>query len=267
MHIDSHGFVVCPKCKANARTAEGKPIPICPSCGVVFAKILASSPMSKQAHDEEQDDDTSTNPTWKERFITPPASDDTISDHDMWWVRAIGLGLLVWWSLHFITMNWHTNEIGSSFMHNINLVFHEAGHLFFRPFGRLIMFFGGSFFQVLWPLILAAAFLLKYKNPFAASVCFAWAGQSLMDVAPYIGDARSLQLGLIGEYNEDIVDMRSERHDWHNILGDLGLLEKDQLIANLAHNGGRLMLIIACVWAAAIVYAQYQSQRSEKLED
>ena len=45
---------------------------------------------------------------------------------------------------------------------------------------------------------LAAAFL-KQGDRFGAAVCAWWAGQNLLDVAPYIADARALQLVLLGD--------------------------------------------------------------------
>ncbi|WP_018152415.1 Trm112 family protein [Leeia oryzae] len=258
--MPSHPFLACPKCKADTRLPDGHLTEICPGCGLVFAKFLeAQTPPSAEITIFPAD--TAGKVGLWNRLIAPPADDDQLPDHDLWWARAIGLILLCIWGGYFITMNWRDNQIGMSFMHHVNLVFHEAGHVIFIPFGHFMTILGGSLFQVLWPLILSGAFLLKYNNPFAASVCLAWAGQSLMDVAPYIGDARALQLPLIGEYSEDMVDMRADRHDWHNILGDLGWLAHDQQLATLAHVTGSALTILAMLWAGLIVRAQYQQHK------
>ena len=88
--------------------------------------------------------------------------------------------------------------LGGSFMHLINLPFHEAGHIVFAPFGSFMMSLGGSLLQVLVPLACAWAFLFQQDDRFGASVCVWWTGESLLDLSPYIDDARSLQLMLLG---------------------------------------------------------------------
>jgi hypothetical protein len=87
--------------------------------------------------------------------------------------------------------------VADSVLHLPNLVFHEAGHVILGVFGRFISVLGGSLFQFAVPLILAGAFL-RQQDAFAAAVCTWWAGQNLLDVAPYIADARALQLVLLG---------------------------------------------------------------------
>ena len=70
-------------------------------------------------------------------------------------------------------------------------------------------------------------FLFQQDDPFGASVCVWWAGESLLDLAPYIDDARSLQLMLLGGPAAEV-----EGHDWEAILMALGWLHLDHTIAN-----------------------------------
>lgn len=42
--------------------------------------------------------------------------------------------------------------LGHSFIHLINLVFHEAGHILLAPFGSFMMSLGGSLLQAIVPL-------------------------------------------------------------------------------------------------------------------
>jgi hypothetical protein len=88
------------------------------------------------------------------------------------------------WGWSFILMDFQANDIGSSFMHVVNLVFHEAGHILFRPFGRFMTILGGSLAQLLMPLIVMAAFIVQNRDTFGASLGLWWLGQSLMDLAP-----------------------------------------------------------------------------------
>jgi hypothetical protein len=142
-------------------------------------------------------------------------------------------------------MGWEA--IGSSFMHNINLPFHEFGHVLFMPFGRFMHILGGSLFQVLWPLILALVFLAK-GNPFGAAIMLWWCGQSFIDVSPYIADATYRGLPLIGGSEDG--------HDWGNLLTMLNWLKYDYLIAKASFSFGSYVMIFSMVWGAYLLNKQ-----------
>jgi hypothetical protein len=63
--------------------------------------------------------------------------------------------------------------IFDSFWHLVNLPFHEAGHIIFRPFGRLMTSLGGSMMQVLVPLVCMAVFLVKTRAQMPTECRFA----------------------------------------------------------------------------------------------
>jgi hypothetical protein len=114
-----------------------------------------------------------------------------------------------------------------SFVHRINLVF-QAGHVIFMPFGSFMTTLGGSLGQVIMPLIATGALAFKNRDNFGASIGLWWCGQSVMDLAPYINDARDLKLMLLGGgTGQD----RPGMHDWENILLDLRWIEYDRQIA------------------------------------
>jgi hypothetical protein len=157
------------------------------------------------------------------------------------------------WGWSFILMDPQTNEIGSSFMHTINLVFHEAGHVLFRPFGRFMTILGGSLAQLLMPLIVMGTLVVQNRDNFGASLGLWWFGQSFMDLAPYIRDARSLELMLLtGGTGRDIPGT----HDWENILRELDLLSYDHAIASCADTLGALLMLTAFLWGGYILYRQ-----------
>jgi hypothetical protein len=157
------------------------------------------------------------------------------------------------WGWSFILMDFQANDIGSSFMHVVNLVFHEAGHILFRPFGRFMTILGGSLAQLLMPLIVMAAFIVQNRDTFGASLGLWWLGQSLMDLAPYINDARSLKLMLLtGGTGRDLPGT----HDWEQILRHLGLLPYDQTIARCTDALGTLLMVTAFLWGGYILYRQ-----------
>ena len=129
-------------------------------------------------------------------------------------------------------------------MHLINLVFHEAGHILFAPFGSFMMSLGGSLLQVIVPLACAWAFFFQQDDRFGALVCVWWAGESLLDLSPYIDDARSLQLMLLGGPAAEV-----EGHDWEAILMSLGWLHLDHTIAKAVWMCGCALMIGSLVYS------------------
>jgi len=84
-------------------------------------------------------------------------------------------------------------------MHLVNLPFHEGGHVVFSFFGsRLLTSLGGSLMQLIIPLTCAAVLLFRTRDPFGAALAVWWLGESFVDLAPYIADARALSLTLLG---------------------------------------------------------------------
>ncbi len=168
------------------------------------------------------------------------------------------VGLAVWgWT--FMTASVASNYVGQSFMHNINLPFHEAGHIIFSPLGRFMQVLGGTLGQILIPCLCVGAFLLKNHDPFGASVGLWWVGQSFMDIAPYINDARSLDLILLGGVTGKDVD---GYHDWQNILGTLGWLEYDHALAQASHWFGACLMVLALAWGGTVLFLQFRHHRA-----
>jgi hypothetical protein len=219
-------YTTCPKCQHVRQAAEETATDICPGCGLVFSKWLKSLALDTEFEDSLRVDQQ--RQTWKLglfQFFCP--SRPNIATGDFFLYLAIWV-IFFAWGVDFIMMDFKTNEIGLSWFHNLDLVFHEAGHLLFIPFGRTMTIFGGSLLQVLVPSLLVFAFLIRNRDGFAASIGLWWAGQSMMDLAPYIADARALQLPLLGGATGV---GGASRHDWANLLGPRGWLEYDILIA------------------------------------
>src|SRR5215471_3458083 len=159
-------------------------------------------------------------------------------------VRLVTLVGLLIWTLDVARAGMGTTA-EESFLHLPNLVFHEAGHVVFGFFGRFMMVLGGSLFQCLVPTVCAVAFV-RQRNPFAAAVCVWWAGENLLDLAPYIADARALQLVLLGGHTGAEV----EGHDWEFILSELGWLHRDVALGLAAHRLGLVTMLAALGWGA-----------------
>ena len=160
------------------------------------------------------------------------------------WTRvALVIGLAAW-TVQFARTPLSADAM-DSFLHLPNLVFHEAGHLLFAVFGQFMSVLGGSLTQILIPGTAMVAFV-RQEEPFGAAICAWWAGQNLVDLAPYIADARALQLVLLGGRTGAEV----EGHDWEYLLTALGVVHRDQLIGTSVHAIG-IAIMIASLAAAA----------------
>jgi hypothetical protein len=175
------------------------------------------------------------------------------------WLAIAGRGLLWlllgWFTIRFASHSIASNYAGGSFLHLIDLVFHEAGHILWSPFGRFLSVLGGSATQVLVPVVCLVAFWRR-GDRFGAAVGAWWAGQNLVDLAPYINDARALQLVLLGGRTGAEV----EGHDWEYLLTAIGRTTWDHGLARLAHGVGLLVMLGALVWAARELRRQYREQ-------
>jgi hypothetical protein len=158
------------------------------------------------------------------------------------WALWLGLALL---TVRFATHTVASNYAGESPLHLVDLVFHEAGHVLWSPLGRVLMVLGGSLTQLIVPVVCTVA-LLRRDDPFGASVAAWWTGQNLVDLAPYIDDARSLRLILLGGRTGAEV----EGHDWEFLLQTLGLLHRDHAIAAAVHAVGLVVMSGALAWGA-----------------
>jgi hypothetical protein len=118
--------------------------------------------------------------------------------------------------------------------------------------------FGGTLGQWLVPFIVLCAFVVK-GNPFGAVVGLWWSGESFMDIAPYMDDARAGQLMLLGGVTGSEVE---DYHDWEVLLTKLGWLQHDHLIARISFGIGITLMVLSFIWGGYILYRQIKfSQR------
>ena len=102
--------------------------------------------------------------------------------------------------------------------------------------------------QILIPLICAGTFLFQQDDRFGASVCVWWTGESLLDLAPYINDARDLKLMLLGGPADEV-----EGHDWEAILTSLGWIHLDHAIARGVWWTALAIMMGALVWSFILI--------------
>jgi TfoX C-terminal domain len=119
------------------------------------------------------------------------------------------------------------------FLDNVNLIIHEAGHVLWRLFGEFLHFLGGSLTQILIPLTFVVYFWRSVQR-FAACVAAFWTASSLFNLSVYIGDARAMELPLLGGDNST--------HDWNWILSNLNALNSDHALSAIVYTFGLVFL-------------------------
>jgi hypothetical protein len=247
-------YATCPKCGYRRQPEDREPYQQCPACGLHYHKWLKQrfrvrrpSPAPSPAQPG----------SWRRlrRLALEPAP---AKSRAAWLGRLALLAVLGFWTWDFARMDHRLlvggmPEINGSFWHLVNLAFHEAGHLLFRPFGDFMSVLGGSLMQLLVPLTVLMNFLLSRHDPFAAAAGLWWLGQSLMDLAPYIHDAQAQRMLLLGGITgRDVPGY----HDWHNLLGRLGSLEAAPGLAELADGSGLALMLTALTWGGYLLYRQ-----------
>ena len=248
-------YASCPKCD-QAPLPENQAFPAkCPRCGVILARYREREAARRDQADDSgtavrQSDDSDSAITVRSLLLGTSSGVDAVPLS----ARAGLLVLIAWWGIRLISLSIVDGKINTSFLHGPLLVFHEAGHVIFRPFGEFLMTLGGTLGQLLMPAILSAALLLRNRDPFGSSIGLWFVGVSLLDVAPYIYDALHPKLMLLtGTTGED------GPHDWIYILDAVGLRNHAQGLGTLVHALGAATIIIALVWGATVLWRQYRA--------
>ncbi len=151
-------------------------------------------------------------------------------------VKLIGIALGFLYVSRYLS-TWEVADTWT-FLDDIDLAIHEAGHMIFMPFGEFMMVLGGSLFQILVPAVFVGYFA-RQKEWYSAAFVLLWVGQSCFNLSYYIADARAHLLPLLSD------DPTS--HDWTFLLIELKLLKHDRMIGNIVRFGG-LLLYGAAVW-------------------
>jgi hypothetical protein len=240
---------LCPKCGYQRRLQDTQVIEgVCPACGIAYAKWRPSNHIQpvkeKQVAVESQIVIPFSEKMRELIFYVPESVEQFI-----WYGRLALWVVFMLWGLSFIMDGINYETIGGSFLHQVNLPFHEFGHVFFRFAGNFMMILGGSLFQVSMPLGLACVFLFQQKDTFAASIMLWWSGQNFIDVSPYIADATARSLPLIGGASE-------EMHDWGNLLSQLNWLHYDHLIAQISFLIGTVFILLSISWGSYLLLLQ-----------
>jgi hypothetical protein len=238
----------CPKCNHEQKEENTE----CKKCGIIFAKY--NSWLNSKSRNTPASSNDTEHTSQGDLFFYSKPDENILSFYG----RLVVLIGLIFWGFKFMISPIESNYAGESYMHLVNLPFHEAGHVFFRPFGSFITSLGGTLGQLIMPLICASVLLLKTRDPFGASVTLWWFGQNFFDIAPYINDARSLSMPLVGGnfgYSSPY-----GFHDWEYLLTESGLLQQDHFIAKSSVTIGSIIFIISFAWGGTILYKQYKNR-------
>ena len=231
----------CPKCKYQQSHVNET----CSACGLVFAKYYQYHAVNRSNRYFIE------KPSWLE-LILPDQNQPSKSTV---YGQAALLFFMAAYSLSLISAGKDSNYAGETFLHYINLPFHEAGHVIFGLFGNFIGSLGGTLGQLLIPLMCSYTFLFKQHNAFSASVSFWWFSENFIDIAPYINDARAGILPLVGGNIGKHAPYGF--HDWEYLLTETGLLSYDHVIAQLSHVLGSLLMLTSIAWGALLVYKSW----------
>ncbi len=117
------------------------------------------------------------------------------------------------------------------------LAIHEAGHPLVGLLSNRLMVYGGTLFQLLFPAMVAFHYLRRYE---ALGLAFGlvWLGESLLNVARYMADARAQVLPLVG----------GGEHDWTEIFFRWGVLDNDTRIAGFTAFLGWGLILATLIW-------------------
>ncbi len=151
------------------------------------------------------------------------------------------------------------NPLHSSIFDGLNLVVHEAGHMFFFWFGEFLGMAGGTIFELAIPLAVGVLFF-RQRDYFALPVILFWLGTALVHVGVYMADARTQTLNLVAMgYGEPM-------HDWYYLLARTGLLRQDRLLGGGTRLLGLGAMALGMIWGAWIVRAilEGEGRKSEK---
>ena len=237
----------CPKCLRELHLQSE----ICPHCGIVFEKYFKYHP-----EQTDQQNVQSSNVTLYEedevkpltRFLFHETQQSTLAK---FLGRSIIFAGLIIWSWQLISTSIESNAVENSFLHFVNLPFHEAGHIIFRPFGTFITSLGGTLGQLLMPSICMSVLLIQTRDLFGASVALWWVGENFLDIAPYINDARAGQLPLLGGNFGHSAPYGF--HDWQYLLTESGLLQYDHVLAKTAFVIGSAIMMLSLLWGGLLL--------------
>ena len=148
-----------------------------------------------------------------------------------------GLLAVLAFAVACLGFHWLGSERWVPLLDSANLALHEAGHPLVGILSARATVYGGTLFQLAFPLA-AAGHFHRAANASGMAASVVWLGENLFNIARYMADARTQELPLVG--NGD--------HDWAEIFGRWGILHLDGRIAGMTRGIGIVLVVGAVVW-------------------
>lgn len=183
---------------------------------------------------------------WRERLLEVPED----VPRPVWYGRVAALLLFAVWGTS-VVLGRMTDP--PALLHLTVILFHEAGHVIFAPFGEALRVAGGTLGQLLMPLICAVSLHRRGDN-FGAAICLAWLALSGIDASIYAWDAADPMLPLIGGGTG-----ADSFHDFIFLFERYGQLRHARGWAMAMKAAGALALYASLAWAAVLLYLQSEN--------
>ncbi|MDP5238684.1 hypothetical protein Q9Q94_04045 [Uliginosibacterium sp. 31-16] len=177
------------------------------------------------------------------RDESPGESDPDTEAEDWRPVSGIEIGFVLLLLAYVLWQHFLTEDRWVFLLDNANLAIHEAGHPLIGLLSERLMVYGGTLFQLAFPLAFALHFR-RQRHATGWAVSLAWFGENLLNVGRYMADARAQLLPLVGG-----------EHDWTEIWGRWGLLARDTSLGGFT----RLIGLAVMVWAAFWLWRRWCS--------
>lgn len=126
-----------------------------------------------------------------------------------------------------------------------NLALHEAGHPLVGILSNRLAVYGGTLFQLAFPVAVAVHFHRR-GHAAGAAVGAVWLAENLLNVARYMADARAQQLPLVGGGD----------HDWAEIFTRWHLINADTRVAGFV----RILAVALMAWAVWWLYRRWRAE-------
>ena len=219
---------------------------------MLFRKLFAA-PTTAVAGNHGDGDESSV-AAWFERLLETPEEGRKVRMV----AGAVLLLLAAWYAWRFFRFDVSDPEsMPLPFLYSAIVPFHEFGHILFSPFGEFLHIAGGSLMQFLMPLGFGIYFVHWRHDNLAGWLMLWWEGTQWVNLAPYCYDAKKPAMILLTGRTGD-----TGAHDYIDMLGDLGLLNRAHEVAAVMKYFGVLLMLAALVWGALLL-ARIWRERSE----
>jgi hypothetical protein len=161
-------------------------------------------------------------------------------------VSSGGLVVVAAFAVACLGFHWLSPDGWFPLLDSANLAVHEAGHPLVSIFSARATVYGGTLFQLAFPLA-AAWHFYRAANASGIAASIVWLGENLFNIARYMADARTRLLPLAG----------NGEHDWAEIFSRWGALHLDVRIAGVTRGIGFILVVGAAAW----LYRRWRAER------